>query len=385
MANRHVDTGITQRGKSYTFVVAMGRDVNGKQIRKTTTFTPPEGLTQKKADKLAKEEYISFKRKCLNCTSLKEEMRFSDLCDEYFEIYAPNKLKASTARLYGRVSRIHLIPSFGNKQLKEISKSFLTDFFCGLEKKGLKTSTIRTFFVAMQSIWNYAMSQDYIKNNPCIGVILPNDVGKLDESKKYLTTEEIPKFLENFKSNDTLGVIVKLLLHTGLRISELLGLQWKDIDFENKCIHINKTLDYTGGVFSLTTPKTKDSKRTIYVGDSVIELLKIQKKRQEFLISIQDDFKHPEMVFTSDDGNYKSRNAVACLLKYKLRNTEFNHVSLHHLRHTNATILLNSGIDIKIVSEHLGHSNIKTTANIYTDVLDSTRKKTAEILELKLR
>lgn len=217
MANRHVDTGITQRGKSYTFVVAMGRDVNGKQIRKTTTFTPPEGLTQKKADKLAKEEYVDFKRKCLNFTSLKEEMRFSDLCNEYFEIYASNKLKSSTVRLYERVSRIYLIPSFGNKRLKEISKSVLTDFFCGLEKRGLKTSTIRTFFIAMQSIWNYAMSQDYIKNNPCVGVILPNTVGKLDKSKKYLTTEEIPRFLENFKSNDTLSIIVKLLLHTGLR------------------------------------------------------------------------------------------------------------------------------------------------------------------------
>ena len=64
MADRRVDTGIVQRGNTYRFTVSMGMDVNGKQIRKTTTFVPPEGMTQKKADKLAKEEYVNFKNRC---------------------------------------------------------------------------------------------------------------------------------------------------------------------------------------------------------------------------------------------------------------------------------------------------------------------------------
>lgn len=93
---RKVDTGVIQRGKTYRFTVYMGYDVNGKQIRKTTTFTPPQGLTQRKADKLAKEEYINFCNRCKGLFNLKENIRFSELVEEYFRLYAPN-LKEITA------------------------------------------------------------------------------------------------------------------------------------------------------------------------------------------------------------------------------------------------------------------------------------------------
>jgi hypothetical protein len=89
---RKVDTGIIQRGKTYRFTVCMGYDVSGRQIRKTTTFVPPTGLTQKKADKLAKEEYINFSNRCKGLYNLKENMRFTELVEEYFRLYAPNNL-----------------------------------------------------------------------------------------------------------------------------------------------------------------------------------------------------------------------------------------------------------------------------------------------------
>ena len=79
---RHVDTGIEQRGNSYRFTAYLGYDANGKQIRKTTTFTPPKGLTERKADKLAKEEYIAFVNHCKGLYNLKENMRFSELVEE---------------------------------------------------------------------------------------------------------------------------------------------------------------------------------------------------------------------------------------------------------------------------------------------------------------
>ena len=107
--SRRVDTGIIQRGKSYTFTVAMGMDVNGKQIRKTTTWTPPEGLTEKKADKLAKEEYINFKNRCKGLSAFNENMRFKELVEEYFAVYAPNKLKPITAYNYEKMIDYHFM------------------------------------------------------------------------------------------------------------------------------------------------------------------------------------------------------------------------------------------------------------------------------------
>ena len=98
-------------------------------------------------------------------------------------------------------------------------------------------------------------------------------------------------------------------------------------------------------------------------------------------MSFGGNFAHPEMVFTSDLGNYKDRSALNTSFRRFLKGTEFDFLTLHSLRHCNATLLLNAGVDIKIVSDHLGHSNIGTTANIYADVLESSRRKTAEILE----
>ena len=159
----------------------------------------------------------------------------------------------------------------------------------------------------------------------------------------------------------------------------------KDILTKNRLITVNHTLSDVGGKHFLTTPKTKTSKRTIYMSEPLIEILKEHRRKQhELNFALGKEFAHPEMVFTSDRGNYKDRSCLNTSFRRFLKDTEFDFMTLHCLRHTNATLLLNSGVDLKIVSEHLGHSDVGTTANIYTDVLDSSRKKTAEIIELKL-
>ena len=392
MANRRVDTGIIQRGKSYTFTVAMGMDVNGKQIRKTTTWIPPEGMTEKKADKLAKEEYLNFKNRCKGLSAFNENMRFKDLVEEYFKVFAPNKLKPITSYNYEKMINYHFMDYFGNKKLKDITSGVLTDFFCKIrttDKDGnpapMAPATVKRIYNIMQSVFHFAVSQNYLKETPCRGVILPTKDSTKDEKRKSLTEEELPEFLALFEDYTVLNTIVKVLIYTGMRSGEALGLQWSDIDFDKRLITVNHTLSDVGGNHFLTTPKTKTSKRTIYMNDTLIEILKQHKTEQHKLIfSLGGNFEHPEMVFTSDLGNYKDRSCLNTSFRRFLRGTDFEFMTLHCLRHTNATLLLNSGVDLKIVSEHLGHSDVGTTANIYTDVLDSTRKKTAEIIELKL-
>lgn len=119
--NRTVSTGIVRRGNSYRFTVALGMDVNGKQIRKYSTYTPPEGVSEKRADKLAMEEYQLFKNRCKGLAAFNENMRFKDLCEEYFRVYAPNKLKPITAYDYEKTVYYRFIPYFGNKKLKDIT------------------------------------------------------------------------------------------------------------------------------------------------------------------------------------------------------------------------------------------------------------------------
>ena len=113
----------------------------------------------------------------------------------------------------------------------------------------------------------------------------------------------------------------------------------------------------------------------------LMALLKKHKYEQRKLqLAMGSDFKHPEMVFTSTTGNYKDRSSLNTSLKRFLKGTGFEYLTLHKLRHTNATLLLNNGIDLKIVSEHLGHADIQITAGTYTAVLDNSRIKTAKLM-----
>lgn len=124
---------IRKRGKSFQIVVSMGLDINGKKIRKTTTFRPPENVTPKKAEKLAAEFAIDFERKCRGLTSLNENMRFSDMAEWYIENYAKNELKEITAYNYERQIKRNLLPELGNIKLKEFSPAKITAFFKELQ------------------------------------------------------------------------------------------------------------------------------------------------------------------------------------------------------------------------------------------------------------
>lgn len=386
---RTVSTGIIERSSSYRFTVNLGTDVNGKQIRKTKTWHAPESATtEKKRDKLAIAAYHDFKNHCKGMQSLDENMRFKDLCKQYyFTVYAPNKLKPITAYTYEKQVECKFMDYFGNKKISDITTAVLSEFFCNMKKsdgKPVAPSTAKKAFTIMQSIIHYSVSQGYIKENPCIGVILPQKDVCEDNKRKFLTDEELPRFLALFEGYSDFNTMIKVLLYTGMRSGELLGLSWSDIDFTNNQIHINHTLSDVGGKKILTTPKTKGSKRIIHMSTTVCELLKERRIHQFELQCSLESFAHPEMVFTSGLGNYKDRSCLNTSFRRHLKKTEFSFMTIHKLRHSNATLLLNAGVDIKVVSEHLGHSDIGTTGNIYADVLNATRRKTADIIELKL-
>lgn len=384
---RKIGTGIVKRGKTYRFTAYLGYDVRGKQIKKNTTFKSPSNLTERKADKLAQEEYINFCNRCKGLYSLKDTMRFSELCEEYFKIYANSKLKESTAYNYNIMVNYHLLDYFGNKKLKDIHTPVINEFFATYtivkngESKPLPYSTSKKLLTILQSIFRFAISQEYIKETPCRNIILPRK--ELNTNNyKYVSLDNLSEFLQYFEGYSVINTIVKVLLHTGIRSGECLALMWEDIDFKNNIIYIRHNLSDVGGKHSLTTTKTSKSTRTIYMNNSLKELLELHKVEQTKLINmVGERFEHKEMVFTSAIGGYKDRSATLKSFKKILKGSQFEYMTLHMLRHTNATLLLNSGVDLKIISSHLGHSEIGITANTYTAVTTNSMVHTANIIE----
>ncbi len=374
---------ITKRGKSFQIVVSMGLDVNGKKIRKTTTFKPPENVTPKKAEKLAAEFAMDFERKCKGLTSLNENMRFSDMAEWYIENYAKNELKEITAYNYEKQINRNLLPKLGNIKLKDFSPAKITEFFKELQ---LAPATCRKVYVIMQSIFARAVEQGFLKETPCTrAVILPKDKTP-KEKKPFLDECQAKELLKMTEEYSQFNTIIRVLLYTGMRSGECLALRWKDLDFENRTIHIENTLTDVAGKHWLQPPKTARSNRYIGMSDTLIELFREHRKHyEEKLEYLGELFEHPEMVFTTESGNYVDRSFLNTQFRKFVKGTSFEFATLHTLRHCNATLLINSGIDLKIVSELLGHSDVSTTANIYADVLDSSRAKVADLISLKLK
>ncbi|MBQ8767170.1 MAG: site-specific integrase [Clostridia bacterium] len=374
---------ITKRGSTFQISVSMGYDTEGKKIRKTTTFKPPANITDKKAEKLAKEFAFEFEQRCKGMTELKENMRFADLVEWYFDNYAVNELKEVTAYTYRGQLKNHILPVFGNMKLKDFNSAKLTAFFKGVE---LSPSSCRKLYIILCSVFKRAVQQGFIKDTPCKNVIIPKDKRKTEEKKPVLEEAQAHKLLEMVEGYSQFNTIVKMLLFTGMRSGECLGLQWQDIDFETMTIHIQHNLADVGGKHWLDTPKTANSVRFIGMSETLKNILiehKTEQEKKKLLVGRA--YKYPNMVFTSELGNFVDRSSLNAQFKKLVADTEFSYISLHSLRHCNATLLINSGIDLKIVSELLGHSDVGTTANIYADVLASSKAKVAELISLKLK
>ena len=367
--SRKVAPGIRKRNGKYEFNVSAGYDGNGKHIRNYATFTPPEGVSEAKADKLAMEAFFEFSHQAKGNKSYGENMRFNHLCEVYFKEYAPNKLKQVTAEHYKSNVKNHIAPVFGNRKLKDISTSDISAFLTSLDCKPLTAKKIKIVF---HSIMKYAVSQKYIAENPCGNAIRKeNTEEEFGKIENVLTLQQAQKLMLLLEEYSPFNTIVKLLMLTGMRSGECLGLRWNSIDFERKTIFIDKTLAYANNTWFLTSPKTARSTRTISIDDTAVSLLRKHKEEQDKLKEIVGDaWQHPELVFTSCTGHWYDRSLLNTqfrrFISKHMEELNLDHaVTIHGLRHTNAALLLYAGEDIENISSHLGHASSEITSRVY--------------------
>ena len=250
---------------------------------------------------------------------------------------------------------------------------------------GLEDGTIARVRTALSPIFSTAVKKELLLKNPVMNATTPKDTDT--EERAYLDAEHCKKLLTiiNEFSNPQLTRLIKVLLFTGMRVGEITGLHWTDVNFENCTLIVRYSLYRSKGQYKLGTPKTKCSARVISLPPQVMETLSEQKNWQEQRKQdVGSRWIDRGTVFTGEYGEYMNATYVNTKFKELLKKHDFPNVHIHDLRHANASLLINMGVPVKVISEHLGHCDTRTTENIYAHVFAETRAKAADAISQAL-
>lgn len=326
-------------------------------------------------------------------------MLFLDYAKLWLKDYAEPNVKKNTLYGYKCNLNAYILPRFKDYKLNEITPYDLEKFYNDLKKtptqytkdlpkenqKFLSSTTVLKQHRQISLMYTTAMKWDFIDYNPCSKILKPPT--KSTPEMAYYNEEEI-KQLFKLLDNEEFGfkVAVYMLVLGGFRRSELLGLYWEDVDFENQSVKIYKSLlSYKGIGIQEGTVKTTRSNREVALPKECFTLLKeyknLQEERKKILGSAWSDnkylFKMPWGTCMKPD--WLTRQWSSFIDKNNLR-----HIRLHDLRHTCATYLLSIGTPIATVSRKLGHSDIYTTLNTYTHSVDKDDIQAVEKLAERL-
>ena len=233
-----------------------------------------------------------------------------------------------------------------------------------------------------------------IDKNPCKFVLKPNNLSGEIKEKDILTLEETKRLQETLKSMNSIEdlkkkTVVAMFLSLGLRQGELVGLQWKDINWDTKKITINRSSTYTGSKYGIVTktPKTKTSVRTLPIPQSLIEIILEYKNwydnEHKRLYEIWDN--ENEWVFVKTTGQQLFPRITTQWLDYVLNKGGIRHIGCHSLRHTFITTLLREKVPVKVVAKLAGHANPNVTLSTYAHFLDEDNYEASQVMDKFLK
>ena len=347
---------------------------------------------------------------------LKVEARYV-IINEMYDLWEQLKrgIKDNTFENYKYMYNTFVRPSFGKKRIQTLKKSDVKIFYNYLaDQRCLQASTIDSIHTVLHQVLDMAVDDKYIRNNPSDKALkeLKQSHAFKTEKRRALTIAEQELFLNYLRNNETYShwyPIFAVMLGTGMRVGEITGLRWCDIDIDNGVIDINHTLVYychrhevelNGCYFNINTPKTKASNRKIPMIESVKEAFLMEKANQEktgikcsAVIDGYSDF-----IFVNRNGKTQHQGTLNKAIRRIIRDCNdevllndenatvlLPHFSCHSLRHTFSTRMCEAGINVKVIQDTLGHQDISTTMNIYTDATKEMKKQEFESLDNYLK
>lgn len=344
--------------KGWRCSITIGRDDSGKLVRKQFY-----GKTKMDAIK-KKEEYMN--NSTLGILPADEKITLQEWFKIWLYEYRINDLRPSSLGEYDSLYKNYILNSqIGMKKLKDLRTANIQAYYNILVKNKHKTpNTIRTINKVLKTSLNQAVKENYIIVNPCNNVILPKITNK--KEIQIFTLEEEKLFIKSIKNHRNMALFM-LVLGTGLRIGESIGLKWKDINFESNELNIQRTFKRVSKVNIQDSkenktviieqePKTKNSRRTIPVPLNVMEELKKHKIRQmEEKLKSGEIYVDNDLVFPNELGEPTDTRNLTRSYKRALNRANIEYKNFHALRHTYATRLFEADVPLKLTFRTLNN------------------------------
>ncbi|HAQ6020763.1 TPA: site-specific integrase [Enterococcus faecium] len=312
------------------------------------------------------------------------DTRVKQYLDFRMEEYVKLNLKYNTYENYRFTIKNHINGYLGKKKLTDLSPALLQNFINAEFKKGYSKKTMTITHSVLKNALNMAVYPwGLIKQNPMLYVKIPKYEARPTTKKdlKIISLEDFDHMLEITPEGHPFYIPLNIGFYTGMRVGEVCGLTWDDVDFSNGTITVEKQMVKNDGAWVYGTPKTSSSNRTIFIGQTLLAILKKHKKQQ-----LENRMKYGKLyidsnaVCTKEDGELVTPSVVKWNTR-RISNALSLSFNFHSLRHTHATLLLENGAKMKEISERLGHSRISITMDTYSHVTDKMRNETVDIME----
>ncbi len=383
--------GIEKRGKdTYRLVVSCGYNLDGKPAKHTKTVH----CTKKEAE----VELAKFVTKVQSrMVADGKSMTFAEFTEIWKRDYGSKELAPTTYARYLGILNTRILPYFSKFKLDKIKPTDIMKFYDMLENdtqirrlknnkgerltKPLSQKTILEHHRLLRAMLHKAVYWQLIVNNPAERVQPPK---ARKPKRKYYDDEQCKILLENLETQEIkYKVAIIITIFTGVRLGELMGLEWDDIDFRNGIISINKASQYLSekGVFT-KDPKTESSIREVAIPDFVVSLLEQYKlwydEQKSFCGELWTD---SNRLFVQSDGKPMHPSTISKWFVKYVGQIGLPVINFHGLRHTNATLLISQNIDVAVVAARLGHAQITTTFNFYVHPIISHNRNAGNALE----
>lgn len=272
----------------------------------------------------------------------------------------------------------HIIPRIGDLQLQKLDAQKCQDFVNDMHEEGYARNSIDRVVTMIKIAFDRAVVYKVLKENYMRKVKLPKMIKK---EMSVWSSEQLNTFLQ-FTKNKRHYCAYALALFTGMRQGEILGLRWKDIDFKKKIISINQTVVRYGTEIKQGA-KTKSGVRTISIPNQLIEiLLEQQKKSDDLKKELGTDFSDKDLViFNLRNGGVVFPVNLSNSYRRDVKASGLPHIPFHGMRHTHATMLIKKNVNVKLISERLGHSKIGITLDTYSHVTPNMQQELAEQID----